>query len=161
MFNFLRKCHTIFHRVCTIFTFLNSTSSQTLLFFILAILTGVRWCLTVVLICIFLMISEAEHLSMCLLVICTFSLEKYLSSFPIFESVLFVVVVEFRCSLCILDINSSAIWLANTFFLFHGLPFHFDTCPLTRDLILISWTIFVVVIVACVLVSYWRNHCQI
>ena len=85
-----------------------------------------------------LMASDVKPPLMGLLVICTFSLEKYLSSFPIFESVLFVVVVEFRCSLCILDINSSAIWLANTFFLFHGLPFHFVKCPLTRDLILIS-----------------------
>ena len=157
MFNFLRKCHTIFHRVCTIFTFLNSTSSQTLLFFILAILTGVRWCLTVVLICIFLMISEAEHLSMCLLVICTFSLEKYLSSFPIFESVLFVVVVEFRCSLCILDINSSAIWLANTFFLFHGLPFCFVSyffCSVQKLFSLVCFPLPVL------LVSYQKSYCH-
>ena len=50
--------------------------------------------------------------------------------------------MEFRCSLCIPDINSSDIWLTNIFFLFHGLPFHVVKCPLTHDLILISSTFF-------------------
>ena len=61
-------------------------------------------CLTVVLVCISLMIYDAEHLFTCLLAICMYS-ENVYSDLPIFVVGLFVFLLSCTSSLYILDIS--------------------------------------------------------
>ena len=87
--SFLRNLPTVFHSCCTSlhsyqqcrqegrFLFPHTLSSILLVdFLMMAILTGVRWYFHVVLICTYLIISDTEHLFMCLLATWLSSLEK-------------------------------------------------------------------------------------
>ena len=133
---FLRNLHTVLHSGCTSlhshqqwkrvrFSLYTLSSIYGLLDD--SILTGMRWCIIVVLICISLLMSNVEQLFMCLLAICMSSSEKCLFSSLAHFLIGSFIFLELSCRSCLYIFEISCLSVASSAIIFS----HFQGCLFT------------------------------